>query len=369
MPPTPQAVRVRTASGWQDVALVGPQGPAGGPLNAQQIFGTSEAYSSVFTGPGGYMQLWADAASTVPLRLTYTPPVDCWWDCWVNIGLVAKTSAEYTYMYGGLLITPADQDGVANQVHLITQHSTVQQYEGRFARRLFKLAAGTTYRVDGVVGGGSGGQWQYYIGKSQLSLGAIAFPRNVPPANPLAPPLVTALPGTPTDGQEVYYLADATNGVVWHLRYRAASPSSFKWECIGPTPLSASSMVATQQSAGSWAAADGGNSLAMTIPRSGDWIVRWSAQGYMAASATSYSTIGAGIGLNGSVTPNPAPSGGTQAHDLKAYQNGRNGHFALSNFYRSPYAAGDVLRIIFYTDSWGPQIYGQRMELTPVRLA
>src|SRR5262245_59117871 len=27
--------------------------------------------------------------------------------------------------------------------------------------------------------------------------------------------LVSSLPGSPTDGQEVYYLADATNGVIW----------------------------------------------------------------------------------------------------------------------------------------------------------
>src|SRR5213080_2977053 len=35
-------------------------------------------------------------------------------------------------------------------------------------------------------------------------------------------PLVTSLPPTLVDGQECNYLADATNGVVWHLVYRAA---------------------------------------------------------------------------------------------------------------------------------------------------
>jgi hypothetical protein len=37
----------------------------------------------------------------------------------------------------------------------------------------------------------------------------------------------------PQDGDEVYYAADATNGVIWHLRYRAASSSSYKWEFVG----------------------------------------------------------------------------------------------------------------------------------------
>jgi hypothetical protein len=50
-------------------------------------------------------------------------------------------------------------------------------------------------------------------------------------------PLVTSLPGSPYDGQEVYFLADAVAGVIWPLRYRASSPSIYKWEAIGPTPL------------------------------------------------------------------------------------------------------------------------------------
>jgi hypothetical protein len=50
-------------------------------------------------------------------------------------------------------------------------------------------------------------------------------------------PAVKNLPTNPNDGDEIYYLADDTNGMVWHLRYRAASASAFKWECIGGVPL------------------------------------------------------------------------------------------------------------------------------------
>jgi hypothetical protein len=46
-------------------------------------------------------------------------------------------------------------------------------------------------------------------------------------------PLVTSLPSAPIDGQEIRYVADATNGVIWNLRYRAASSSTYKWEFIG----------------------------------------------------------------------------------------------------------------------------------------
>lgn len=49
-------------------------------------------------------------------------------------------------------------------------------------------------------------------------------------------PRVTSLPGSPVDGQEVYYVADATNGVLWHLRYNAAG-GSYKWEFVGGAGL------------------------------------------------------------------------------------------------------------------------------------
>jgi len=59
-------------------------------------------------------------------------------------------------------------------------------------------------------------------------------------------PVVTSLPPTPTDGQECCFLADAANGVIWRLRYRAfqadgvtPNPSSYKWECIGGSALAA----------------------------------------------------------------------------------------------------------------------------------
>jgi len=50
-------------------------------------------------------------------------------------------------------------------------------------------------------------------------------------------PLVTSLPSNAIDGQEVRYLADNTNGIVWNFRYRAGSSSTHKWEFIGGQPL------------------------------------------------------------------------------------------------------------------------------------
>ena len=49
------------------------------------------------------------------------------------------------------------------------------------------------------------------------------------------PTFVSALPGSPVDGQVVYYqsAAMATDGVVWALRYRSAAAGSYKWEFVG----------------------------------------------------------------------------------------------------------------------------------------
>lgn len=63
------------------------------------------------------------------------------------------------------------------------------------------------------------------------------------------PTLVSSLPVSPVDGQEIYYLVDSTNGVVWHLRYRAASASTYKWEFVGGTDLF--SQVATLETTAS----------------------------------------------------------------------------------------------------------------------
>lgn len=49
------------------------------------------------------------------------------------------------------------------------------------------------------------------------------------------PALVTALPSSPADGDEVYFAADAEEGVLWHLRHHA---DSGRWQFVGGSPLS-----------------------------------------------------------------------------------------------------------------------------------
>lgn len=82
--------------------------------------------------------------------------------------------------------------------------------------------------------------------------------------------VVSVLPGAPIDGQEIFYLADATNGVVWHLKYRSASASAYKWEYVGGADLSAE--VATSEGTASLTYVDlttAGPSI--TVPLAGDY--------------------------------------------------------------------------------------------------
>lgn len=89
------------------------------------------------------------------------------------------------------------------------------------------------------------------------------------------PTVVTALPGSPFDGQEVYFLADSANGVFWHLRYRAGSASAYKWEFLGGPEILVDGGAVTITTTGS---NDGtyqvtSPSKAITPPLSGDYMV------------------------------------------------------------------------------------------------
>lgn len=100
----------------------------------------------------------------------------------------------------------------------------------------------------------------------------------VPPTSENA--VVTALPAVPKDGQEINYLLDATTGIVWKFRYRAGSPSPYKWEFVGGAELSAEVSTAETNSGGSSGAygalATPGPSI--ILPLEGDYDITLGAQ-------------------------------------------------------------------------------------------
>jgi hypothetical protein len=95
---------------------------------------------------------------------------------------------------------------------------------------------------------------------------------SIPGGGGSAPARVTSLPGSPVDAQEVYYVADATNGVIWHLRYNAGSASAYKWEFVGGPNLYAE--VQTGEGTASATFADLATvGPSITVPLAGDYLV------------------------------------------------------------------------------------------------
>lgn len=90
-----------------------------------------------------------------------------------------------------------------------------------------------------------------------------------------SPAVTTTLP-VPVTGRECYYLADATNGVVWHLKARRNNPdttrntSSYLWEYIGGPSLY-KSVTSTQSVGLSNVYADLSTPVSLTLPLAGDY--------------------------------------------------------------------------------------------------
>jgi hypothetical protein len=92
----------------------------------------------------------------------------------------------------------------------------------------------------------------------------------------VAPAYVTSLPAGPVDGQQCYYLADAANGVLWHLRYNAGSASAHKWEFVGGGALLAGpsgSLTTSTATSGNGQALTSGPTI--TVPLPGDYEITW----------------------------------------------------------------------------------------------
>lgn len=88
-----------------------------------------------------------------------------------------------------------------------------------------------------------------------------------------AQPVVTSLPASPVDGQEIRFLADALNGIVWSLRYRAVAAGAYKWEFIGGSPLFSWTDTDETVANTSNSIVDLGGPLATVLPLAGDYHV------------------------------------------------------------------------------------------------
>lgn len=118
----------------------------------------------------------------------------------------------------------------------------------------------------------------------------------------------TSLPSSPIDGQEVYYAADQTNGIIWHLRYRSGSSSSYKWEFLGGTELQISDAITLSATSTNWSF---GTGLTMTaIPLTGDYEITISAESV--ASGTTNAAVRATTTYPTTLTEEIGNSSGSQ---------------------------------------------------------
>jgi hypothetical protein len=96
------------------------------------------------------------------------------------------------------------------------------------------------------------------------------------PAYP--PPLVNTLPGSPYDGQEIYYFV--ADGIIWHLRYRAAITDSYKWEALGAPPPLAAEYVPQENLAAVVTTYQSLSGPSVTIPLAGIYDIEFGGFGY-----------------------------------------------------------------------------------------
>jgi len=189
-------------------------------------------------------------------------------------------------------------------------------------------------------------------------------------------PILTALPAVTNadDGLEINYLADAANGIVWRLRYRAfqadgvtPNPSAYKWEYIGGPPLrfaNGTQSNGTAAEAAGWTNLGGGS---ITVPLAGDYLDRHGAQLGVAGGALSQTAyIGAAIG---DTTP-PAQATALFAADAHTTTGGTAWASAATTYLWTGLAAGNVIKLRYLAAGTATNSFwvNKWLELTPVRV-
>lgn len=180
------------------------------------------------------------------------------------------------------------------------------------------------------------------------------------------PTYVTSLPSSPVDGQEVYYAADATNGVIWHLRYRAASSSSYKWEFIGGPPLT--DYIATDQSTTSGTFTDLATAgPTITLALAGDYVIQLEVM--ITPHANQWTYAQAIVFDDGSAMSGPQVNGFANFYDASTTR--RNALISTSASMRQTgIGAGSVMKVK-YSSSNGADAssFSRRaLTITPVRV-
>jgi len=252
----PKAIRVKTSTGWVDLAIQGPTGPTGaqGP-----------------TGPTGPQGATGPAGPTGPDPAVI---VDAKGD--LLAGIADNVLAR----------VPVGTNGQA----LIADSSSAPGVKWG--------NAGADLNYNGAYAGST----NYKDGDIVIAADGIAYmavkPTTAPPKPwsttqyPGKPTYGTTLPASPVDGQEAI-LVDSTTASTyqWRFRYNAQSTSAYKWEFVGGSSMRSGGgggTLATTQTA----PIDVPNGPVLALPRAGTYRFTFGASVYNAGTfAGAYATI------------------------------------------------------------------------------
>lgn len=242
----------------------------------------------------------------------------------------------------------------------------VVDYTGAVSR--LEGTQGTTVTLDNRTGAasipaGSMLLWDLLVSSSGVTL-ANAWDRRTWAA-PGATAVTTTLP-VPITGRECFYLADATNGVVWHLKARRNNPdgsrntSAYRWEYQGGPPLIAE--IDTDQSMTSATYVDLATAgPSVTVPLAGDYDVQASANIYTGTAGQGYFSFA--IGATAPLDVDAAGVAGPTAANF-------NLSSPVSRRRKTAIAASAVIKMQYRTTTAGSTINyrWRRLAVWPVRV-
>lgn len=174
------------------------------------------------------------------------------------------------------------------------------------------------------------------------------------------PATVTALPGSPVDGQEIFYVADSTLGIIWHLKYRSASTSIFKWEFVGGSDIFLNQgSIPDANPIGVWGAQAGAALISPALP-AGNFDVFYGMRGAVNAASSSM-RIAPAIGATDPLTT-------TMEARSESYAAGVRGEWSASASARLTTAVGNTINLRFRFTEGTDTVLSAYVRIRPVRI-
>lgn len=339
---------------------------------------TSISDTNVVNAPGGLVEL-GYSQITSPVNITSTnfaSPNNVISD----ITVVCDGSPIIVEVYSPYLQTsPQTQysiipilryDGSLYKLGIFTADANLYAYSMQFMKvrltpsagvHTFGIAASTESGQTAVWGAGTGASGGAHV-PSYIRISKIIQASQLIVQTPNAP-LVTSLPSNAIDGQEVRYLADNTNGIIWNFRYRAGSGSTYKWEFIGGPPLS--QYDSTQYSTTSTSLVRPGSSE-ITTPLSGDYLLDGSC-GFVVAATGASQYAYSHLAIDGTAI------GSAKTYVMaSAYANSGVGQdSAFTNVRHDNFSAGQKVYMMYACGAAGITVYIRyiRYSMLPIRVS